>query len=347
MNLLRYARRLFWPSVMTVTTVGAYVGRDEIWVFLRLTPAELPIQLITGSLSYFAVAWLGGRLVGLALERVSARQRRVPKLLQELVQAGFFIVALTASLMLFLGQSIVGALASSGIVLAIVGFAIRNVVADTLSGVALGLEAPFRIGDWIDIEGEAKGQVVEIGWRTTRLLTRDSTYMILPNSNIARQRMINYSAPRKHYRSQVTVVLGHEVSVEEARRALLSGVAKCDTILPEPAPDVRALTYSSEGITYAVRYWVPSFRDEIDCRSAVLASLDKALRAHSFEPPAKSIRLLEPQAKSRSPEGIRSGSAGGPQPALPPAPGGKAGWTPGPWQAVGSQHDLKDRELRE
>jgi small-conductance mechanosensitive channel len=80
------------------------------------------------------------------------------------------------------------------------GFAIRNVVADTLSGIALGLEGPFRIGDWVDVEGLRRGRVVEIGWRTTRLLTRDFTYVILPDSQISRQRIVNYSAPRSVFR---------------------------------------------------------------------------------------------------------------------------------------------------
>src|SRR3546814_8708173 len=102
--------------------------------------------------------------------------------------------------MLVLGFSVSGALASSGIVIAVVGFAIRNVVADTLSGVALGLEAPYRIGDWVDIDGVVNGRVVEIGWRTSRLLSRDSTYMIVPNSQIARQKLTNFSADRKSTR---------------------------------------------------------------------------------------------------------------------------------------------------
>ena len=84
-----------------------------------------------------------------------------------------------------LEQGLLGALAGSSLILAVLGFAIRNVVVGTLSGIALGVEAPYRIGDWVDIEQVARGKVIEIGWRTTRLLTLDSTYMILPNSQIA------------------------------------------------------------------------------------------------------------------------------------------------------------------
>src|SRR3546814_12960273 len=110
-----------------------------------------------------------------------------------------------------------GALAGSGIVVAIVGFALRNVIGDVFSGIALGIEAPYRIGDWVEMDSTVKGRIVEIGWRTTRLQTRDQTYMILPNSQIARQRLTNYSAPRRHYRATVPIGLDHRDPVPAAK----------------------------------------------------------------------------------------------------------------------------------
>jgi len=95
--------------------------------------------------------------------------------LRELVTAALFLAAMVATVAMLLGQSAGGALASSGLIIAILGFAIRNVLADVLSGIALGLEAPFRIGDWVEIDGAIRGRVIEIGWRTTRLQTRNDT----------------------------------------------------------------------------------------------------------------------------------------------------------------------------
>lgn len=160
----------------------------------------------------------------MALGTASARSRPYPRLLRDLIAALLFFIAFAATASLFLGQGALGALAGSGLILAILGFAIRNVVADTLSGIALGGEGPFRIGDWIDIDGLARGKVIEIGWRTTRILTRDATYMILPNSQIARQRITNYSAPKPQYRAQVAITLDHTVSVGRAREVMLGAI---------------------------------------------------------------------------------------------------------------------------
>lgn len=66
------------------------------------------------------------------------------------------------------------------------------------------------------IETLAQGRVQEIGWRTTRLVTRDSTYVILPNSQISRQRITNFSAPRQEYCDHVELTLTGDLPVAAA-----------------------------------------------------------------------------------------------------------------------------------
>ncbi|MBN9454147.1 MAG: mechanosensitive ion channel family protein [Bosea sp.] len=285
-------RRLIWPTAAMVASIGTYLIHQPALDAIHPGIEPNAIRLLSGAMSYFTAAWLGGRLIGIALERAGPNQRRVPRLLQELVSAALFLAAAIATIILVFGQSVSGALAGSGLVLAILGFAIRNALADVLSGIALGLEAPYRIGDWVEIDTSIRGRIVEIGWRTTRLLTRDETYTILPNSQIARQRLTNYSAPRQRYRSKVQIVLDHDVPVDEAKKLLAEASAGPSVILPSPAPDVRVVSYDGDGIRYAVRFWVPSFAEEIDCRDAVFSAIDVAVRSSGLRPPGTRLRLL-------------------------------------------------------
>lgn len=284
--------RIAWPAAFFAAGVALFVSYEEAVKALRLDLDLSVIRVLSGGLCYFAAAWLAARLVGTALERMARSRRRVPRLLQEILAATFFFVALVATIMLILGHSVSGALASSGILIAVVGFAIRNVVADTLSGIALGLEAPYRIGDWVDIDGVINGKVIEIGWRTSRLLSRDSTYMIVPNSQIARQKLTNFSAPRQHYRAQLQITLNHRVDAASAKQMLVTAARRSELILSEPAPDARVLSYDAEGIVYAVRYWVPSFANEVDCRDSVLSEIDAELRGSMVPPPQRALRLV-------------------------------------------------------
>jgi small-conductance mechanosensitive channel len=290
------------PALALAASVTAYVFRDAYvpdWL------AQSDRQLVANGLMAFAwysAAFLLARVMMAAIQQKNNGQRRVPKLLGELIVAACFLAATIATVAMWLGQTAGGALASSGLIIAVLGFAVRNILADVFGGIALGLEAPFRIGDWVEIDGEVRGRVIEIGWRTTRIQTRNDIYMILPNSEIARKRVTNYSAPRKHYRSKLEIVLGHDIPVAIAKR-LLQAAANSNTImLREKKPDVRAISYDMEGVRYVVRYWVPSFVDETDCTDVMIAAIDKAIRESGLPSPYNGAKVAraEPSGKRES-----------------------------------------------
>lgn len=284
-------QKLLWPGLLAALALGLATWQAALFDLLGRGDAPEALRPVLGTLVYFSLGWLAARLIGFLLDRGASRHRQVPRLLKELIAAAFFFAALIASIMLFMGQSMAGALASSGILLAVLGFAVRNVVADTLSGIALGLEGPFRIGDWVEIDGMGSGKVIEIGWRTTRILTRDSAYMVLPNSQIARQRLINYSAPRPQFRAQIGLTLSHDLPVTEARVLLQEAAAAARTIQQNPAPDVRVTGQSVDGIQYALRYWVRRFDQEADCRDELFGLVDAALRRRVVAYPRRDLRI--------------------------------------------------------
>ena len=205
--------------------------------------------------------------------------RPVPKVALDLLRFGLYAAAGLIGLSLFFHEDLSGMLTGSGLVLAMLGFAIRNVVADIFSGLALGIEAPFRIGDWVTIDGLATGRVQEIGWRTTRLITRDSTYVILPNSQISRQRITNFSAPRREYRDHVELTLPVEVSVVDATSEIRRALPDAESIVQGKGTEVQVAHYGPQGITYRVKYWVPQHDQEMVCRSEVISKIDARLRA--------------------------------------------------------------------
>lgn len=288
MTAKQHAKRLVWPSALLLLSLGLVIFRHELATFFG--PSDTLSLGVTAS-AYFASAWLLSRVLSLALDQATARRQPYPRLLKDLIAAVLFLIAFAATGALFMGQGAVGALAGSGLVLAMLGFAIRNVVADTLSGIALGIEGPFRIGDWVDIDGLSRGRVIEIGWRTTRILTRDGTYMILPNSQIARQRITNYSAPKPQYRAQINITLDHSLSIDRARKIMLNSLKDAKLIQMDPAPDVRVQAYEEAGINYAVRYWLSRFDRDIDCRDEVFTLLDDGLRRAGMISPHRRIEF--------------------------------------------------------
>ncbi|WP_343504828.1 MULTISPECIES: mechanosensitive ion channel family protein [Roseobacteraceae] len=296
MRRLSFLRRLMWPTVLLIVAAGLVFFDQDVEQRVGLS-----LRLLGGVVSCLAAAWLGSRLFGLFAVRRRRDKRPYPRLFRDLVAVLLFFAAIVASAALLLEQGLLGALAGSSLILAVLGFAIRNVVADTLSGIALGVEAPYRIGDWVDIEQVARGKVIEIGWRTTRVLTLDSTYMILPNSQIARRRITNYSAPRPQYRAQLSLKLSHEVSVDAAKEMILKAVREARLIQTEPAPDVRVQELGSDGNSYAVRFWLSRFERDVDCRDELLSLIDRAMRQAKVPTPRMQIELNRPHGKAMLP----------------------------------------------
>ena len=246
-----------------------------------------PLRSATISLALFTGAHFLHSLAAAHKKYHRKGQRPMPKVLLDLLRVLLFVFATLGSLSLFFRQDLSGILTGSGLVLAVLGFAIRNGVADVLSGLALGIEAPFRIGDWVRIETLAQGKVQEIGWRTTRIVTRDSTYVILPNSQISRQRITNFSAPQQEYRDHIEITLPVDLPVAEAQDVIRTALARAKDVIHRKAPEAQVTRYGPEGITYRARYWVPQHDRELVCRNEVFSLIDAALRE-------KGIRLSVP-----------------------------------------------------
>ncbi|MCL4675188.1 MAG: mechanosensitive ion channel family protein [Pararhodobacter sp.] len=291
---MKRIRRLLAPILFLMLIAVLALSGSEVSTRIGIGPLSEQSRIILQVAAYLGIAWMLSRVADMVMTELRPRNRPVPKLLRDLVTVLLFLAAIVAGGLLLSGLSAGSALAGSGVALALTGFAIRNVVADTLSGIALGLEAPFRIGDWVDIDGLARGRVIEIGWRTTRLLTRDSTYVILPNSQVSRQRIVNYSAPRSEFRTQMEITLDHAVPVAEGAEILREALEGARLIKKLPPPDVRVLAIEPEGVRYALRYWLERFDHEVDCRSAIWQNVDAALRQSgiSMPMPIQRVRMM-------------------------------------------------------
>lgn len=270
-----------WRIWLTLLALGAFAAFGKALV--ELAPEGTAWWSNLRNSAIIAALLLGAHLIHALAKDLWGKRgkgvRPVPKVALDLLRFGLYAAAGLIGLSLFFHEDLSGILTGSGLILAMLGFAIRNVVADIFSGLALGIEAPFRIGDWVKVEGLATGRVQEIGWRTTRLVTRDSTYVILPNSQISRQRITNFSAPRKEYRDHVELTLPVEISVIDATAEIRLALLQAELIAPSKGAEVQVAHYSPQGITYRVKYWVPQHDQEMACRNEVISQIDARLRA--------------------------------------------------------------------
>lgn len=273
-------RRLALPGLLAALALALHL----------VLPAEGwrdVLRLAAGTAFWLCAAWLAARLAALVLADH-------PKLLSDLVATALFGLAAVLVAQLVFELPATGLIATSSVLIAVLGFALRNTLGDIFAGIALGMEAPYAIGDWIEATEGTAGRVTEISWRSTKLVTRDGVTLVLPNSVIAGHRVAVYgSGESGRFRTQVQVALDAAVPAERARRILLAAALEAGREVRGFAPDV-ILTDLSQGVAlYAVRFHVPDFGQENRWRDEVAVAVQRALRQTGLAParPARDLRV--------------------------------------------------------
>ncbi|MCU0304021.1 MAG: mechanosensitive ion channel family protein [Thermoanaerobaculales bacterium] len=219
------------------------------------------------------------RISGLVLEVLSRNVDRVrvvqPKTLPLLDLAAKFLLA-GAAVYLFCvawGIPLTSWLASAGIIGIAVGFAARDTLANLFAGFFILADAPYQVGDYVILDDGLRGEVREIGIRSTRILTRDDVEVTVPNAVIAGGRIVNESGgPHDKMRVRVQVSVAYGSDVDEVTRVLLGCAAGAPHVVDEPAPRVRFRAFGASGLDFELLVWSerPQYRglvlDELNRR---------------------------------------------------------------------------------
>jgi small-conductance mechanosensitive channel/CRP-like cAMP-binding protein len=277
-------RLLIGPMILAGIGFMLFATASALGDFLSLSSDGIAVLLlhhISGVWMFLALAWLAARSCDVLLVRLALLSRDgtpYPRLLSDLLRAALFAVAATMILLVVFGQPVAGLVTVSSVVIAVIGFALRNVISDLFSGIALGIDHPYRIGDWIETVQGSAGKVSEITWRTTRLTDRNGFVIVVPNGLVAGQRLINYGDGERDYRTALRVPLDPAIPAPRAKRILLSGALAAARRIGGLSPDVLVADYVDGAAIYLVRFRVPDFGREAACRDDVAACVLNALQ---------------------------------------------------------------------
>jgi MscS family membrane protein len=148
-----------------------------------------------------------------------------------------------------------GWLASAGIVGIAVGFAAKDTLANLFAGVFILADAPYKVGDFIELDGQ-RGQVIKIGLRSTRILTRDDIEITIPNSTIANSKIINESGgPSVKHRLRVPIGVAYGSDIDHVR-AVLEEVTNNEYFCRTPEPRVRFRSFGDSSLNFEVLGWI-------------------------------------------------------------------------------------------
>ena len=175
-------------------------------------------------------------------------------------------------------------LTTSAVGAVVVGFALQDTLGNLFAGLAIQIEKPFRVGHWINVAGR-DGQVQEITWRATKLRTKDGEFLIIPNSIVSKDPVLNYSEPTVANSISVEVGGSYLTPPNEVKSAILAAVANAPLAIPAPEPKVIVKGFGASAIEYVVYFWVNDYGYEREARDEVRTNIWYEFRRRNIEIP--------------------------------------------------------------
>ena len=234
-------------------------------------------------------------------------RRRIVKLLKAKANDGllvnfidgiFGMVNVIAAILLFLyviGQaglatSLLGAATLSSVV---IGFAFKDIAENFLAGVIMAFNRPFRIGDTV-MTGSVEGSIMEMSLRDTHIKTFDGKDVFVPNGQIIKNPLYNYTIDG-YLRGSFTVGVDYSTDIEEIRSIILNIVKDVPGILTEDkAPRTHVKNLNTNTVDLEVHYWIDTFNKQysgLELKSVAQTKVLQALTEANVGMPANIVEL--------------------------------------------------------
>lgn len=234
------------------------------------------LQAVNPLLIVFAIINL---LVAVAINpwHVDRIPDRFPNIVQDtLVMAMFALVATLILRDRVLATTAVGAV--------VIGLALQDTLGNFFAGLAIQIEKPFRVGDWVTI-GELEGSVSEVTWRATKLVTKAGNFVVVPNSVMAKDPITNYSIPTRQMRLQVEVGTSYDVPPNVVKSVIADALRNASELSTTRPAEIRIADFGASAIVYRVWFWVDDFDPDDRAQDQVRSYIYYALRRNNITIP--------------------------------------------------------------
>ena len=283
------ARRVSWGRFVSavdgsVRTAFARVGESAITVVPRL---------IAGTLVLF-VFWLlaasSRALLGVLFRHV-LNDRTVASFIKQLVYYTIWIIGIVIAIHA-LGFDPASAVAALGLTSLALGFALKDILSNLVSGILTLALRPFEIGDQI-VVGETEGAVERIRLRATHIRTYDGRLVLVPNAELFTSRVINNTASPQR-RTSVRIPMSYKTDIPRALSIAQEAAAASPGVSETPSPGARLRELGEGDAVMEVQFWTDSRRSDVVATAAeVRAAVVMAFQAEGIDLPDPALRVLQ------------------------------------------------------
>jgi small-conductance mechanosensitive channel/CRP-like cAMP-binding protein len=303
---LAFRQRPVGQFLCQFVTIVAFTALLAAAGVIPFTPT--PVMAVTATyvlISFFkivwwlAVAWLMAGFIHAAL--VFKRKPVETQFLQDVCAGFIYVVAVFAIIANVFDTAISGLLAASGIIAIVLGLALQSTLGDVFSGVVLNLSKPYQSGDWVILDGGLEGRIVKTNWRATEIRTLHNDLAIVPNSILAKSRIVNLSDPDSAHGMTIVVRLDPAIAPSTGVAMLETAMLSCTKILRVPAATVTVQSLDAAALQCGLEFFVLAIEAGPDAQNEVFDRVFRHCIAAGIRlaPPAGSPLSLPPRGAVR------------------------------------------------
>jgi small-conductance mechanosensitive channel len=241
------------------------------FTFLIPKPAGDVVVVIVHVVGFTLLFHVLIQIVDLAIFNwyVKRKQANVASVVRMFVLTILYAIALMLLLDWAVGVSVLPLLATSTVLTAVLGLAMQDTLKNAFAGLNMSLESSFEEGDWVtfrlDSAEQWYGQIVEIGWRTTKIKTLNNNYAIIPNSKFTTHELVNFNKPTNVHARTIAVPVSLKADATNVRTALIRSAKGVEGVLDDPEPTALPYELKDSHVVYQVRFWLadPMVRETI------------------------------------------------------------------------------------
>ena len=286
-EIFRVMRKALFYGLILVT--GTYLIRlfnigllenifHSLMIVLLATPAKDALLIVLGYLEK---------------NLVDRTKTKVDDIIFDLLNkfSGAIIYATAVILALdVLGVNVMPFIAGAGVAGIAIGFAAKDTLSNLIAGVLLIIDRPFEIGDRIEIwsapaESATWGDVIDIGLRATKIKTTDHIIIIIPNNEIMKRDIVNYTSLSTKIRVRINVGVAYDADIEKAKDLIKSVASEAAWISKEPLPKVVVRNFGESSVDLQLRVWIDNARKRMDTISYITDNIKAAFDKNGIEIP--------------------------------------------------------------